>query len=270
MIIGAQKSATTSIASIISKHEQVCFSKIKEPAFFSHHSNWQNKIKEYHSLFDATHKENGKIWGEGSPHYTLFPEFPDTAKRLYEYNPDLKLIYVMRHPVMRMVSQYGHNVTTNEVVFKDPFKEILSISSYTNRSRYHLQISQYLKYFKRNQILLLTFEEFKNKPQLVIDKICEFLKIDQLNIYKEVYHENKTVERNYNPWLVKKLVQATSYGGFNSKLSNFVPSSIKSIYKKNFTTPQISDYQMAILKELFYEDIKNVEKLMDRRISEWI
>ena len=78
MLIGAAKCGTTSLAYEISQHPQINFSKIKEPHFFSQVIDWKSKIHEYHSLF---HEEEGKIYGEASPYYTLHPEFLDTSKR---------------------------------------------------------------------------------------------------------------------------------------------------------------------------------------------
>jgi len=106
MMIGAQKSGTTSLAAQLAAHPQICFCREKEPAYFHQVADWRAELDHYHALYDP---RPGQLLGEASTHYTFFPQYRDTAARLYEYNPALKLIYIMRQPVDRIVSLYSHN-----------------------------------------------------------------------------------------------------------------------------------------------------------------
>ncbi len=104
LIIGAAKSATTSLCSGLSLHPDICFSDPKEPQFFSD-PNWRQNLEGYHSLF----KDDAKLYGEGSTNYTKQPLFnKNIHSDIYEYNPEMKLIYIMRHPIDRIISHYIH------------------------------------------------------------------------------------------------------------------------------------------------------------------
>ena len=103
LIIGAARSATTSLSSILASHQSISFSKPKEPQFFSK-ENWRDSIGAYHKLFK---KKEGVLYGEGSTNYTKAPFFnKNIYSDILEYNPDMKFIYMVRHPLERIKSHY--------------------------------------------------------------------------------------------------------------------------------------------------------------------
>ncbi len=96
MIVSAQKCGTTSLASQLAQHPDICFSRTKEPDYFNANSDWQSRLVQYHQLFDPQPEQ---LCGEASTMYTFLPEYMDTHVRLHAYNSNLKLIYIMRDPV---------------------------------------------------------------------------------------------------------------------------------------------------------------------------
>ena len=100
MLIGAQKSGTTSLAQQLGAQPQICLSAEKEPAFFNAGDDWRSGLDAYHGLFTPA---PGQLCLEASTMYTFLPEFGGTHDRIHEYNPDVKLLYVMRDPVERML-----------------------------------------------------------------------------------------------------------------------------------------------------------------------
>ncbi len=56
--------------------------------------------------------------GESSTHYTKLPTYPRTVDRMVRDLPRLKLIYVMRHPIERLVSQYVHELTAGRIAVR--------------------------------------------------------------------------------------------------------------------------------------------------------
>lgn len=196
MLIGAAKCGTTSLAYILSKHPEICFSKEKEPHFFSRYTDWQKRLDEYHQLFNPLPNQ---LLGEGSPYYTLYPEFTGTEDRIYEYNPDTKFIYIIRNPIDRIYSNYKFVHAFNKLKYplSEMEKEILENPIYLNRSRYFMQINRYLKKFGPNQVYICLFEDFISKRQQTLDGICDFLNIrnfsgNESNLLDT--HKNKTAE----------------------------------------------------------------------------
>lgn len=203
MLIGAAKCGTTSLAYILSKHPEVCFSKEKEPHFFSRYEDWQSRLNEYHKLFTPLPNQ---LLGEGSPYYTLYPEFTGTEDRIFEYNPNTKFIYIIRNPIDRIYSNYKFVHAFNKLKYplSEMEKEILENPMYLNRSRYFMQINRYLKKFGANQVHICLFEDFISNRQQTLNSICDFLNIRHFgNNESELLdtHQNKTAEvRNLTKW----------------------------------------------------------------------
>jgi len=170
-IIGAQKSGTTSLAYQLSQHPDVVISREKEPHFFSKRDDWQRALKAYHQLF--THKP-GRCFGEASTSYSFYDEYPQAAARLAQYNPRLKLIYLLRHPVDRMESHYNHRLR-NGAASRVPLRALAEDPAYIQRSRYFHQLVPYLEHFPRDQLLVLLFEEYTQDPLGHLARIADFL-----------------------------------------------------------------------------------------------
>lgn len=172
-IIGAQKSGTSSLAYQLARHPSVCFSRRKEPQFFSTNEHWERSLPDYHHLFGPA---PGQRRGEASTTYTFLPEYPETAARIHEYNPGMRLIYVMRNPVDRIRSHYRHRLLRN-AFDGAPEVEVLENPIYVNRSRYAMQVAPYLERFPCEQLLLLIFEEYIAAPRATLETVARFLGI---------------------------------------------------------------------------------------------
>ena len=101
IIIGAAKSATTTLTTILPQHPDIFISKPKEPKFFGRY--YKKGWDWYASRF-----KKGKdfaLRGEGSTMYASgLHSFSKTPELMHRYLPDLKLIYIVRHPLDRIVS----------------------------------------------------------------------------------------------------------------------------------------------------------------------
>lgn len=272
MILGAMKSGTTTLSQILSNHPDVCFCQIKEPHYFSKTSNWQKNIEDYKALYNPI---GNQICGEASTTYTFYPKFNKNIwQSLYSFNPKLKFIYMMRDPVDRIVSQYMHNYLRGRT--KESFEEVVSNqSSYINITRYFIQIKPYIELFGREQVLLLTFEEFIEYKKNSLNKIASFLGIDDSTFknFDDVY-ANKSVSGS------KRNVRTDDFAK-NTFIQTLKPLLPRSFIKKtgniidNFTKvkieqkPTVSEEMKKVIYDLLILDIREIEKLMGREIVEW-
>lgn len=267
MVIGAAKCGTTSLAYELSQHPKINFSKIKEPHFFSRIIDWKKNIQEYHTLFD---EEEGKIYGEASPYYTLHPEFIDTSKRIFEYNPEIKLIYIIRNPIERIYSNYKFQHAFNLLKYplKDMEKEILENPIYINRSKYYMQIEQYLKYFPKEQLLICHLEEYiENRPK-VLNSIYSFLGIE--NFINE-RHSRNTIHLNDT----SKISNLTKSGNYIARLPIIyeLPRPLKHIFRPFFTVKMNRFLEMSPLLQqklwtILSEDINKMSHFTDSDLVE--
>ena len=102
-IIGAMKAGTTTLHYLLDRHPDIFMSLEKEPQVFS-----SKPLASYDDIFEGYDKQ--KYMGESSTAYTKLPDEPNIAKQIYDYNPDAKLIYLIREPMARAVSHYRHNI----------------------------------------------------------------------------------------------------------------------------------------------------------------
>src|SRR6266568_8270036 len=107
LIVGAMKSGTSSLWSYLRSHPQVFMPDMKEPMFFVEKKNWSKGLDWYRGLFDDAGE--AVAIGEASQPYTMAHSFPGVPGRIVSLIPDVKIIYVLRHPVERMRSHYLHD-----------------------------------------------------------------------------------------------------------------------------------------------------------------
>lgn len=104
ILAGTNKAGTTSLFRYLSDHPDVASSKIKEVRFFSTHKGdlSDDDIELYHSYFPK--KTTKKIVLEASPCYLAGGE--EVAININKHVPDVKLIFLLRDPVGRLISNY--------------------------------------------------------------------------------------------------------------------------------------------------------------------
>jgi hypothetical protein len=104
LIVGTQKGGTTALATFLAQHPNIYMPLIKEIHFFDNDTNFKNKQIDYnlyHNYFSPN--INQTVIGEATPIYMYWKP---ATKRIFEYNPNIKLIFLLRNPTERAYSQY--------------------------------------------------------------------------------------------------------------------------------------------------------------------
>lgn len=267
-IIGAQKCGTTSLAAQMAEHPSICFCEIKEPGYFHRVEDWQAGLEAYHQLYAP---EAGQICGEASTMYTFLPEWQGTHSRLFAYNPNLKLIYIMRQPVERVISNYSHDLVRGFVkappeiaVFEDP--------TYINRSRYAVQMRPYLEIFPRENVLLLVFEEYIADQSQTLRQIASFLGVSSNTFANTVsVDKHKTVGQTYlkNP-VVRSLVRSRAFQAVRPRLASSLRQPIRRRLSNQLDEkPHFVPSLRQAIWRFVEDDVHGVEELLGRRLDVW-
>jgi len=269
MIIGAQKCGTTTLAEQLATHPQICFCQTKEPCYFNRVTDWQEGLAKYHSLYEP---QAGQICGEASTTYTFLPEWAGTHDRLYEYNPQLKLLYVMRHPVERVISNYAHRLVRS-TVHESPVQAVFADPVYLNRSRYGVQLRPYIQLFGRSQIKLLLFEEYIATPLVHLQAIAEFLGIQQdgfADVEQQTRTANKSVGEYYLNPTGEKLKQNPLLKSATTWLSPAIRQTVRRYMGKRLEEkPTFEPELKQMLWRFLEDDVAVVEALLGRRLHIW-
>lgn len=217
-IIGASKCATTSLWQILGRHQEIYFSDVKEPSHFVQ-PNAEEKREDYLSLFQKAGHQ--KYVGEASPIYSETTLFPEAAKRIFEFNPEAKFIYSVRHPIDRLLSVWVQNLSTGHW-YREMYDRrfgrkdiglmplsiedaILHYPSFIEASRYWTHLRHYLSIFPAENIHLVFFEDFVNEPKRTINKLTQFLSLEDLSTDEGFQTEANTGQgkKRYPLWFRK-------------------------------------------------------------------
>lgn len=192
VVIGAQKSGTTSLYHYLNAHPQIFMSSpIKEPGYFM-------KIEFILKLFRKIRRpvesrrqmleqhmlkgyRGEPYFGEASTYYTISDHCVrhDVPARMQQTNPGMKLIYIVRNPFARIISNYLHSLRAG--YFKGDFRTFIGTRHYQHAlltSRYWFQLRAYLEHFPKQQIKIVLFEDLIADCQRMMDEIYTFLELD--------------------------------------------------------------------------------------------
>ncbi len=150
--------------------------RTKELNFFVARGTWTKGVDWYAAQFDAS----APVRGESSPAYTNYPVHDGVPARMHSLVPDARLVFLVRDPLDRIVSQYVHDYSADKE--DRPIEEALagdiSTHPYVVRSKYFLQLEQYLAFFPREQILVLAQEDLLRDRAATMQRVFEFLGVD--------------------------------------------------------------------------------------------
>lgn len=191
LVAGTQKGGTSALDAYLREHPQICMADKKEVHFFDIEAAFANgspDYNRYHAAFNPTHEH--RVIGEATPIYMYWDAAP---KRIWEYNPEMKIILSLRNPIERAYSHWNMETSRkNETV---PFRSAIlnetersrealpnqhRVYSYTDRGFYSYQLKRLWRYFPKANTLILRHEELKNAPNETVKKVTDFLGLDPL------------------------------------------------------------------------------------------
>lgn len=239
LIIGAQKGGTSSLHNFLIQHPKLIAPKIKELHYFD--TLGLTPPGPYLNYFPNGYFTS-KISFEATPRYI---SYPGTAKKIFDFNPKMKFIVLLRNPVKRAYSAWNmykqmeneksrlKDFNNNEM--KSPREKLYSLlykngfptfeewaniemsenfdkniiePSIIRRGYYKEQIEVYLSYFKREQFLFINSNVLKTDTENCLNIIANFLNISKFPIHlMNLSKKNKReYEEDMDETLYKKLM----------------------------------------------------------------
>lgn len=193
LIIGAAKAGTSSFWHLLRQHPEIFLSERKEVHFFSFDQNFQKGVAWYHRWF--ADGSEAKQRGECSTTYALSRVFPEAAARIAAYNPDMKILYMVRDPMRRIPSAWqqlrrfgpcpqirlnGLRPIPDAMWVDNSFDRALREQSdvLVSSSNYLQELEVYRAFFPEDQIQVLLFEDFVEDPMATLRRAFLFLEVD--------------------------------------------------------------------------------------------
>lgn len=305
IIGGAMKSGTSSIHQILNKHPDIFIAKdelgffdidnICEHPDFNYFDNdkvWRTQNLDqdpkiaWSWYYDKFKESDRKIKGEDS---TTYLASSIAAQRISKQSKEIKMIFVLRHPTARTISNYFHLLKSGRI--EHSLEDTLQYNPniILRRSLYADQLSHYYKYFNPNNIKIILFEDFITNKERVFKELCTFLEISydkfskedfNLHINKTKYPKSQKIQLLYNR--LNRSLRKTRYSNFTpfkhqnktNKIS-FREKLLKKIHKKinplrETYKPKIHMSTKKYLDDFFKENLRNIDDVTGEDIfNKW-
>lgn len=213
LIIGAQKAGTTSLYHYLKQHPEIYFSEVKEVTYFVNDELFEKGDDYYHSFFPKYNEEKIKA----SAYVHMLPS-EKAPQRVFDYNPNMKFIVMLRDPLERAYSAYNYalkngwedkNVNFEQALELEPERiknEAFDLTYFYN-GLYNKHLKCWQQYFPQENFLLIWDTDLRSEPKEVLGKICEFLNIgnkENIDVTKEFNKAGRVRFKGLQKFLLSK------------------------------------------------------------------
>ena len=264
-IVGAPKCGTTFLYEKLQNHPDLFFPKIKELNYFSleqlnkdsYYKDYKaNSLDKYLRFYDTA--KDQKYLVDSSVSYFTFDDIPAKIK---EFNPESKVIMLVRNPFKRCFSHYVMDQRMGYAT--KPLHEYLAdeksfhYRQYISNSKYYEQLKKYQNYFKPENIFIIELERFEDD----FNKIFTFLNIEPIHIdFNARVNENKIAANSLGKFAQKNR-------GLIERLKLLVPkriiSTLKSFVYRKAPKTEIPKQDLNLIKNLVASDYAQFQKVIN-------
>lgn len=192
LVIGAQRSGTSTLFRHLARHPEAAASRRKEVEYFSrYHAEGEQWYRAHFALSGGRRR----VSFEATPDYLFHPL---AARRAAALLPDARLVVMLRDPVERAWSHHRHMVALGYEDLRfddaldaelarcapglarlavDPLHVPLSLLrfSYAARGHYAEQLRRWLEVYPRSSLLVIRSEDFFADPAVEFARVVDHL-----------------------------------------------------------------------------------------------
>lgn len=272
LIIGAMKAGTTGLYVDLSTHPQVFLGHDKEPhALCGDEVLTPAGIERYAAIYEKARPD--QLCCDASTGYSKRPDFEGVVQRAMRVLPaGFKVIYMVRHPIERIISQHHHEHFEGKVG-PSIDDEVRRHARYVQYSRYSYQLQPWLDAVGRDRIRVVCFEDYVNRRQDAAREVCGFLgltpegcAVDQEKVYNK--SQGKPVKNRF--W---NAIQHNA--AYRKLLRPLAPPQVRLAIRRvllskapDRLSPPRPD-TVAYLREALCEDASRLCELLERDAPFW-
>jgi hypothetical protein len=176
LIVGAASAGTTSLYEYLRQHPQVFMARPKELNFFSRDERWAWGTDWYEGRFRGS--EDARAIGEASPSYAGVFDRARALDRIATTLPDVRLIFLARHPIARARSTYVRRVANGQE--HRPIAEAMGADDlYVGDSAYAATVQALLRVFDRDRLLVLRSDRLRHDRSHTLDRVHDYLGLER-------------------------------------------------------------------------------------------
>jgi len=287
-VIGVARGGTTSLYNYLQQHAEVFLPGVKECNYFSEVESLDKEVyldpeagKEYHMKIIQSAEVYNELFldaeanqtkGEVSPSYMWDQS---TAKKIYDYNKEAKIIVTLRNPIERAYSHYLMHYHTGYDK-SESFEESLNSerngiwgggNMYLEMGLYHSQLKAYFDLFNKDQIKVIVTEEWTRNSSQSMGQVFDFLGVVPFSgdLSDETFNASKQVKN-------KGLLDVLRLERIKKLLNKIFPEKTREkikeqLFYKEAPKQELDPETYNRLKDYFIEDIKQTEALIGMELS---
>ncbi|MEM8902262.1 MAG: sulfotransferase [Actinomycetota bacterium] len=280
LLIGAQKAGTTWLAGMLDQHPEIHTPSVKE----LHHFDLRDRLARGDGAYAADLGDPGdaRVVGEATPNYlgvlgvpaaaterltaagvTLadHPEVvDDPAGEIHARHPDLDLVVMFRDPVARALSAWRHHIRRGRISPRTSFRDACGRHGILTMGFYHHHLTRWLELYPSARLLVHVFEtDVKETPEKTVRATYEHLGVDPAFAPTDV--RRAANERSSDLELHLRAIRP----GLADRVARLVPA------VRRIDWPRIAptDDDLRFLGELYRDDVRALEALLDRPLDRW-
>jgi len=169
--IGAQKCASSWVHAVAGTHPEIGVSDPKEVDFFSYY------FDRGYDWYDDHFRDGPRtrIRFECSPSYFHDPRSPARARA---YNPDLKVLAILRDPVKRAFSNHMHEIVKGHIAPMTFEEGLANNPAYVEQGLYGTHIGAWLDAFDSGRVKVMFAEEIGASAEAAAVEVFDFFGVD--------------------------------------------------------------------------------------------
>lgn len=214
-----------------------------------------------------------QLVGVASTQYAKLPDLPGVTERaLKVIGPDIKAIYLVRHPVARIVSHHYHEWSAGTISCGID-AAVAEYPRFLDYTRYAMQITPWLEALGPDRVLILKFESYIKDRLETVDRVCRFLGVRPQTQHvraDKVYNKSEG-----KPILRGPLALVRNSGIYQNLVSPYLPLALKERLRSALLPkapprpgPPSPETVRRIVAELA-DDVRQLGRLMASREPLW-
>lgn len=263
--VGPQRTGSTWLHEQLSQHPALCFPhNVKETFFFDRHYGRGFDWYAWH----FGHAAAEQVLVEIGPTY-----FDDEAvpERVYEANPDCRIIVTLREPVARARSLYQHHLRKGRVSgsFSEAAEQMPRILT---AGHYAEHVGRWISVFGRDHLHIVLLDDIRRTPVEALSGVCDFLGIPVLAPTEQAFAKTNAASMPRFPWLAAQAARAVT--ALRSRRFHRIVEwgkalGLNRVYQGNDALPQLTTQETERVQDQFAPDVEYVERLTGRPLPHW-
>lgn len=187
LVIGAQKSGTTTLWEDLRAHPDVAMAEKESDGLLDPDVLAAAGQDRYARLFPR----GPGLRGEVCTNYSTLPYHHEAARRAFELNPNARIIYIVREPLSRVISHHHHDYGLG-LCGPNINVEIQRHPSLLDNTRYGTQLAPWVGLFGTKNTLVIRLEDYSSDRSATLAGVQTFIGLDKSPARDTEIHNSST------------------------------------------------------------------------------